>query len=67
MEFIVSNWEGIMAIIASVLSIAAVVVKMTPSTKDDEVLEKILAIFEVIQELKKESKTEPSKTDSPGT
>lgn len=67
MEFIVANWEGIMAIIASILSIAAVIVKMTPTKKDDEILEKILAVFEVIQELKKGKETGATKTDSPGT
>jgi hypothetical protein len=56
LEFVVQNWEGIMAVTASILSLAAVVVKLTPSTKDDEVLAKISLIFEVIKDIKAKDK-----------
>ena len=56
LEFVVQNWEGIMAVTASVLSLAAVVVKLTPSKKDDEVLAKISLIFEVIKDIKMQDK-----------
>jgi hypothetical protein len=40
-EFVTANWEGIVAVVAAVLAVAAAVVKLTPSKKDDEVVDKI--------------------------
>jgi hypothetical protein len=40
-EFVTANWEGIVAVAAAVLAVAAAVVKLTPSKKDDEVVDKI--------------------------
>lgn len=63
LEFVVANWEGIMAVAASILSLAAVVVKLTPTKTDDEVLAKISLIFEVIKDIKaKDKQLESSKT-----
>jgi hypothetical protein len=63
LEFVVANWEGIMAVTASILSLAAVVVKLTPTKTDDEVLAKISLIFEVIKDIKvKDKQLESPKT-----
>lgn len=63
LEFVVANWEGIMAVTASILSLAAVVVKLTPTKTDDEVLAKISMIFDVIKDIKvKDKQLESSKT-----
>jgi len=53
MEFITSalswiwaNKEGIMAIYGSIVAIATIIVKWTPSEKDDTILAKIIAFLD---------------------
>lgn len=43
--FIQTHWDEILAIIGGIVSIATIIVKLTPSTKDDEVLNKIINIL----------------------
>lgn len=40
-EYCVSNWEIICSIISGVLVVAAAIAKLTPSPKDDVVVEKV--------------------------
>ena len=50
-SFIQNHYDELLAIIGGVVSIATIIVRLTPSTRDDEVLEKIinfLAKFSII-------------------
>ena len=49
--WIKANWESILAIIGGVVSVATIIVKLTPTQKDDNVLAtiiKILSIFSLV-------------------
>lgn len=45
MSWIMEHWKDILAIIGGVVAVASVIVKLTPSTKDDTVLAKIIKIL----------------------
>lgn len=45
MAWITEHWKDILAIIGGVVTVASLVVKLTPSTKDDDVLAKIIKIL----------------------
>lgn len=50
-SFIQNHWDELLAIIGGVVSIATIIVKLTPTDKDNKVLEKIinfLAKFSII-------------------
>jgi hypothetical protein len=40
-----SNWDSVIFIIGAVVSIATVIVKITPTTKDDTILAKIIKVL----------------------
>jgi len=40
-----ANWTSIATVIAYVIAIASIIVKLTPTTKDDTILEKIVAFL----------------------
>lgn len=46
-EWIKANWESVLAIIGGVVSVATVIVKLTPSQKDDNILATIINILSV--------------------
>jgi len=46
-DFITANWTNILAIYGAVVALATVIVKITPSTRDDEILGKIVAVLDV--------------------
>ena len=49
--WIKANWESILAIIGGIVSVATIIVKITPTQKDDNVLAtiiKILSIFSLV-------------------
>lgn len=49
--WIKTNWESILAIIGGVVSVATIIVKLTPTQKDDNILAtiiKILSIFSLV-------------------
>lgn len=51
LTFIQNHYDELLAIIGGVVSIATIIVRLTPSTRDNEVLEKIinfLAKFSII-------------------
>ena len=46
MEWIATNWVNIMAVYGGIVALATAVVKVTPSTKDDEILGKIVKFLD---------------------
>ncbi len=48
MEWILANWESILIIVSGAISVASVIVKLTPTPKDDAILSKVVKFLEVI-------------------
>lgn len=44
-KLIIENWKDISLVLTSVITIASVIVKLTPNKKDDKILSKILQII----------------------
>ena len=44
-NFITNHYDEVLAIIGGVVSVATIIVKLTPTTKDDEILDKIISIL----------------------
>ena len=47
-EFIISNVETVFAWIGGIVSCASIIVKLTPTTKDDSVLEKVVNVLDYV-------------------
>lgn len=45
-DYITNNAETILAWIGGIVSCASIIVKLTPTTKDDSVLEKIINVLD---------------------
>lgn len=45
MEWIQAHWKDILAIIGAVVALASLIVKITPTQKDDNILAKIIKIL----------------------
>lgn len=45
MEWITAHWKDILAIIGGVVTVCSIVVKLTPTPKDDTVFAKIITIL----------------------
>jgi hypothetical protein len=45
MEFITTNWVEITAIIGSIVTSASLIVKLTPTPKDDAIFDKIVKVL----------------------
>lgn len=45
-DFIKTHWEDILAVYGAVVAISTVIVKYTPTKKDDELLAKIIKILD---------------------
>ena len=63
-NFIQNHYDEFLAIIGGIVSIATIIVKLTPSTKDDEVLGKIinlLAKFSIINTKEDQKKIDNAK------
>lgn len=48
MEWIINHWHAVLEVIGAAVTLATLIVGLTPSTKDDSVLEKVrkfLSIF----------------------
>ena len=43
--FLKLHYDDILAIIGGIVSIATIIVKLTPSTKDDEILNKVINVL----------------------
>ena len=48
MDYIIEHWSDIIEIIGGVIVAASVIVKLTPSAKDNIILKKIRAILELL-------------------
>lgn len=46
MDWIAAHYQDVFAIIGGVVSVATLIVALTPSTKDDEILGKIIAVLD---------------------
>jgi len=46
MEFITQHYQDILAIIGAVVTLATLIVGLTPTTKDDEILGKIVRVLD---------------------
>lgn len=45
MDWIMQNWKDILAIIGGVVTVCSIIVKLTPTQKDDGVLAKIIKVL----------------------
>ena len=45
LDYMVNHYNDILAIIGGIVSVATIITKLTPSTKDDEILTKIANII----------------------
>jgi hypothetical protein len=48
MEWIQENWVNITAVIGSTVTLASLIVKITPSKSDDEVLDKVIGVLNAL-------------------
>ena len=53
MEWIIANWESILLIISGAISVASIIVKLTPTPKDDAILSKVIAFLKILSLNKK--------------
>lgn len=56
MEYITENYEGILAIIGAVVTLASTIVALTPSTRDDEIVGKIIEFISRFSVFNKKTK-----------
>lgn len=47
MEWITQHWKDVLAIIGAVVSVCSLIVKLTPTTKDDTILAKIIKLLAI--------------------
>lgn len=52
-EFFTNHWDELALAVTGLITFASVVVKFTPTPKDDAILAKIIQVFEVISLNKK--------------
>jgi hypothetical protein len=48
MDWILNHWQDIVMIITGVISIASIIVSLTPTKKDDEALGKVIKVLNYI-------------------
>lgn len=48
LALVIANWETVLLIGTSAVTIASAIVKLTPTKKDDEVLSKVMGIINLI-------------------
>lgn len=46
LNWITENWDNILAVYGGLVALSTAIVKITPSTKDDDILAKIIKIFD---------------------
>lgn len=51
MELITNHWNDILSVIGAVVSLATLIVGLTPTTKDDEILGKIVRFLDMFSVL----------------
>ena len=55
-EWITSHWDEVLAVYGGLVAVCTIVVKWTPSTKDDELLGKIVNVLDKFSTSKKAKK-----------
>ena len=45
MDWIIQHWKDILAIIGGVVTVCSIIVKLTPTQKDDNILAKIIKLL----------------------
>lgn len=45
-NYVTTNWDGILAVVAGVHVLAVAIVNLTPTPKDDEIISKVYSIIE---------------------
>jgi len=53
-EWIQTNWLELFAAVTGVVTVASIIVKLTPTPKDDAILAKVIAFLKVIGLQKKD-------------
>lgn len=48
MEFVQSNWEGIVLVLTSAVALASAVTALTPTPKDDGIVKKLYALIDTL-------------------
>lgn len=56
MDWFIENWDKITLSLTSIVTVASVIVKMTPTPKDDKILSKIVAVLNFLAINKKGKK-----------
>lgn len=46
LDWIIEHWDDVLAIYGGLVAICTVIVKLTPNTKDDEILGKIILFLD---------------------
>jgi len=54
MEWLEANWVNLVAIVGGIVTSASLIVKMTPTQKDDAILAKVIAFLKVVALYKKD-------------
>ena len=54
--WIIENWDNIAGAIAYIIAASSIIVKLTPTVKDDEILAKIIKILDMLAINTKEEK-----------
>jgi len=61
MQFVIDNWEVLAALIVALHGVALLVVNMTPTPKDNEILGKVYRVVEVVAGLFSAKAKQPGK------
>lgn len=48
MEWITAHWKDVLSVIGGVVTVCSLIVKLTPTQKDDTVLAKIIKVLAVL-------------------
>ena len=48
MDWIVQHWKDVLAVIGAIVTAASLIVKLTPTQKDDNILAKIIKVLAAI-------------------
>lgn len=53
MEWLQNHWQDITLIVTGTISVASLIVKLTPTPKDDEFLAKVISVLKIVSLNKK--------------
>lgn len=58
LDWIIEHWDDLLAIYGGIVAICTVVVKLTPSVKDDEIFGKVIKVLDTFSTAFKKSDAE---------